>query len=433
MNPVRNPRPRWTFARPCTIAAPMLNALADGSWLTRERVRTFAIFSIVFSVLTLTYLVATSSGTLDRYGRPLGTDFSGVWTAGRMALDGHAAQSWDWSAHYRAQRALHGQAVPFFGWHYPPPFLLVATLLATMPYLVALAAWQATTLGAAAALVRRIIPGGTAMLAALGAPVVFVCLAHGHNGFLTGALLGGGLYLLDRRPFLAGLLLGCLIYKPHFGLLVPPLLLFGRHWRALLGASLSGALLAGLTLAIWGWPVWQAFIDSLPVTRNVVIESGATGWEKIQSPFAMVRMWGGGIEIAYFVQAIATMAAIAMIAWLAIRGQPATRNAAILAAALISTPYVLDYDFVLLGIAIAFLVADGLKRGFLPWEKSLLALAWLSPFFARQLGALALIPLGQATAIIVLVLAARRAVMMDGAGPMPGPSSSRKSAVASVP
>ena len=64
---------------------------------------------------------------------------------------------------------------------------------------------------------------------------------------------------------------------------------------------------------------------------------------------------------------------------------------------------------------IAFLAADGLKRGFLSWEKTLLALAWIAPLFARQLAAATLIPLGQATAIIVLALAARRAALLDGA------------------
>ncbi len=75
----------------------------------------------------------------------------------------------------------------------------------------------------------------------------------------------------------------------------------------------------------------------------------------------------------------------------------------------------LDYDFVLLGIAIAFLAADGLRRGFLSWEKTLLALVWIAPLFARQLAAAALIPLGQASAIVVLVLAVRRAAAYDDA------------------
>lgn len=393
----------------------MWGALADGSWLTRNRVRAVAAMALVAFALALFYLLVTAHGTLDRYGRPLGTDVSNVYAAGRMALEGRAAEAWDWAAHYRAQQALHGDpGVPFYGWHYPPPFLLIAALLALLPYLAALFVWQAATLAAAAATVRAIVPGRTALLAMLGAPVVFICLGHAHNGFLTAALFGGALLILDRRPFVAGLLLGCLIYKPQFALLIPPLLLVCWQWRAIAGALVSAASLTGLTLAIWGWPVWRAFLDSLPLTQSVVIESGATGWEKIQSPFAMVRMWGGGIAPAYLVQAAATLASIGVVLWLARRARPAERNAAALAAALISTPYVLDYDFVLLGVAIAFLAADGLGRGFLSWEKSLLALAWIAPLFARQLAAATLIPLGQATAIIVLVLAARRAAALDG-------------------
>jgi hypothetical protein len=229
-------------------------------------------------------------------------------------------------------------------------------------------------------------------------------------------LLGGGLLILDRRPLAAGLLLGCLVYKPQFALLIPPLLLVGGHWRALLGAALAAALLCGVTLALWGWPVWDAFFHSLPLTRHVIVEAGATGWEKIQSPFAMIRMWGGGIAAAYAVQALATAGSIAVALWLARQGSAATRNAAAMAAAILSTPYVLDYDYVVLGFAAAFLIADGIKRGFLSYEKSLLALVWIAPLVARQLGALALIPLGQATAFIVLWLAVRRAVVLDEAG-----------------
>jgi hypothetical protein len=397
-------------------SGPMWGALADGSWLTRERVRIVAAIALAVFVAAIAYALARAHGTLDAQGRPLGTDYSNVHAAGLMALDGHAVQAWDWGAHHQVQRALHGDPnVPFYGWHYPPPFLLVAGLLALLPYLAALLIWQAATLAGAAVLVRNIVPGRTALLAALGAPVVFICIGHGQNAFLTAALFGGGLLLLDNRPFAAGLLMGCLIYKPQFALLIPPLLLVAWRGRAIAGACVSAAILTGLTLILWGWPVWQAFLDSLPLTQREVVEAGATGWEKIQSPFAMVRMWGGGIAPAYAVQAIATLASIGLVLWLARRARPAERNAAALAAALISTPYVLDYDFVLLGIAIAFLAADGLRRGFLSWEKTLLALAWIAPLFARQLAAATLIPLGQATAIIVLALAARRAGILDGA------------------
>jgi hypothetical protein len=394
----------------------MSSSFAEGSWLTRDRVRMVATLSGSATILILVFLLATGSGHLDRFGRPLGTDFSNVWTAGRMALEGNAAAAWNWNEHYQVQQELHGSdAVPFYGWHYPPPFLLLASLLGLLPYLAALLLWQASSLAGAALVLRHILPHRDTLLVGLGAPVTFVCLSHGHNGFLTAVLLGGGLALLDRRPFAAGILLGCLVYKPQFALMIPPLLIVMRSWRGFAGAALSASALILTTLAIWGGPVWSAFLGSLEITRTVVIESGSTGWHKIQSPFAMARMWGAEIGPAYTVQGMLTVAAIGSALWAARAGSPAPRNAAAIAAALISTPYLLDYDLVPLGLAVAFLAADGLKRGFLSYEKSLLALVWLAPLLARQVAELLLLPVGLLSAIIVLSLALRRAAAFDGA------------------
>lgn len=387
----------------------MIGHLRRGDWLTADRIRAVGTVSLCLTGLSILYLLVTSHGTLDAWGRPLGTDFSNVWTAGQMALDGRAPAAWDWAAHYQVQQAAHGDPhVPFYGWHYPPPFLLLAALLATLPYAAALFVWQATSLWGAAKVYRAILPGKGALLAALGAPVVLICLTHGHNGFLTAALLGGGLLLLDRKPLLAGLLFGCLVYKPQFALVVPLLLVAGGYWRAIAGACASAALLIGATLAIWGWPIWQAFLDSLPLTRQVIIEQGETGWHKIQSPFAAIRMWGGSLPVAYAVQGAATLAAMGAVLWLTRVARPNLRNAAICAAAMLSTPYVLDYDLVVLGFGGAFLVADALERGFLPWEKSLLALVWVTPLVSRTLAEVAFIPLGQASIVILLALAVRR-------------------------
>ncbi len=104
-----------------------MEALANGDWLNRGRVTRIAVIAGLGSLAALIWLFGFSNGTLDPLGRPLGTDFSNVWTAGRMALDGRAAEVWSWPDHFAVQRALHGKPdVDVFGWHYPPPFLLVA-------------------------------------------------------------------------------------------------------------------------------------------------------------------------------------------------------------------------------------------------------------------------------------------------------------------
>lgn len=386
-----------------------MGALRNGTWLDTARTRRIALVCLLVTIASITFLFATANGTLDWLGRPLGTDFSQLWTAGTMVWDGRAAAVWDWPSHFAVQQAFHGsKTVDLFGWHYPPPFLLIAAALATMPYVPALILWQAATLAPLTVMAQRYLKRRDAWLYVLAAPVTLVCLVHGHNGFLTALLLGGGLILLDRKPFLAGLLLGCLVYKPQFALVIPLLLLVTGQWRAILGAAVASLALIGLTLAIWGWPVWQAFLDSLPLTREIIIEQGKTGWEKIMSPFSAVRSWGLAIGPSWVVQAIVTLIAIASTLWLAAKSRPALRNAATAAAVLIATPYVLDYDYVVLMLGVAFLWKDGEEHGWESWEKSLLSLVWIAPLFARALAEATLIPLGLMTALTVLAIAVRR-------------------------
>ena len=367
------------------ILPALRRGLASGDWLDAQRVRAYCWLLLIASTAGLGFLVLTAHGTIDRFGRPLGTDFSDVYAAGWMANHGLAADVWAWPIHYRVQQLLHHDPnVPFYGWHYPPPFLIVAGLLALLPYLAALFVWQATTLVGAAVVATRILPGRMTVLAVIAAPVTFVCLGHGQNAFLTASLLAGGLLLLDRRPLLAGIVLGCLVYKPQFGVLLPFVLLAAGSRRAFLGAAASAIAIIALTLAIWGWPVWQAFLNSLALTQATVIGDGGTGWQKIISAFAAVRAVGLAPPAAYAVQGTVTVltvaAAVAATRW----ATPAVRNAAVCCGALLSTPYAIDYDLVLLGAAIVFLVADALDRGWLQWEKSVLALGYFVPSSAAR-------------------------------------------------
>jgi hypothetical protein len=279
-----------------------------------------------------------------------------------------------------------------------------------MPYLLALALWQGLTLWACVATVIRICPGRYTILLALAAPVTGICLMHGHNGFLTGTLLGLGLLLLDRRPLLAGLLLGALVYKPQFALLIGPLLLVTGNWRALGGALLSAGGLIALTLLLWGWPVWGAFLTSLDLTRHVVIEAGSTGFYKIVSPFAALRMWRAPLEIAYGGQMVATVGAICAAMWAARFARPFLRNAAVAAATVISTPYVIDYDLVVVGVGLAFFAADARERGWLRWEKTALAMIWFAPLLGRAVAFFTLFPLDLMSAVLLLGLVLRRAL-----------------------
>ena len=88
--------------------------------------------------------VALSDGLVDRNGKPIGTDFSSFYAAGSLALEGKAAYAYDMAAHYIREQRLFGADTPYYGWLYPPNFLLVAAPLALLAYPDAL--WQGVTL-----------------------------------------------------------------------------------------------------------------------------------------------------------------------------------------------------------------------------------------------------------------------------------------------
>ena len=401
-----------------------MDTLRTGEWLTNARARAIAGAMVAVTAASLLYILLTATGTVDAWGRPIGTDFSNVWTAGWMADHGRAAAAWDWPSHHRVQQALHGRAdIPFYGWPYPPPFLLVAALLALLPYTAALAVWQAGTLAAAVAVAKRIAPGRDTPLLALGFPAVFVCLGHGQNGFLTAALLGGGLLALERRPVLAGMLIGCLCYKPQFAPVLPVLLLVGGHGRAFVAAGATVLALVAVTLAVWGWPVWEAFLQSLQLTRSTVVEGADTGAHKIVSAFAAVRLNGGGVPAAYAAQGVVSAAAVLGVV-LARRAPMRVQAAGACAAALLATPYAFDYDTVALGVGIAFLAAEAGATGWRPREKTALAFAYVAPLFARSVAEASGLPLGLLAIAAVWALAMRRALT---------PSPCRRSRAASAP
>ena len=412
-----------------------LDLMRTGAWLTRGRMRLWAGAILLVSAVAIAYVVATRSGINDYQGRPIGTDFSNVYAAGTYVLEGRADAPFAAPEQHAREQQIFGAATPFYGWHYPPFFLFVAALLATMPYLLALAVWQATTLALYLLATRAVLRGGGAVPApaqphggtlacdplwlvlALAYPAVLVNLGHGHNGFLTAALFAGALVLLDHRPLVAGVLFGLLAYKPQFGLLIPLALVATGRWRTVLAAGATVALLVAVTTLTFGLPVWHAFAAGSRFTREVVLEQGDTGWQKIQSVFAWVRMWGGPVVLAYAVQGLVTVAVAAATIWLwRSPASHALKAAGLLVGAILATPYSLDYDMMVLAPAIAFAAADGIAEGFGPYEKTALALLWLVPLIARGIAQAALVPLGVIAMATVFALILRRAA----AGPRPG-------------
>jgi len=343
----------------------------------------------------------------DENGLGIPTDFVNVWSAGRLVLDGHPALAYDWGTQKEVQVAVLGQSYPGnFAWHYPPPFLFVASVLAHFPYGMAFVGWAAVSFLPYLAVMRAIVGRSFGFLLAAAFPVVFTNTLVGQNGFLTAALIGGTLVAMPRWPVLSGICLGLLSYKPQYGLLFPLVLIAASQWRVFFTAGVVATLLAAISWLAFGTESWQAFFHWLPMFNQAFLVEGRAPWFKLQSIFGLTRYFGGPESLAWTLQWIlsATVAVVLTLVWRSHNIRHELKAAGLAAGTLLVTPYLFLYDEMVLAIAVAFLVRVGLDEGFERHELPALGLvAVLLAMFS-----LLATPTGFAATLVVTALIAYR-------------------------
>jgi hypothetical protein len=367
--------------------------------------------------IAILWVVISPKG-VDPTGKPLGTDFISFWTAGRLALQS-GPSAYDGALHGAAQQAAFpGIDVGYTPFPYPPTFLLVCLLLGLLPYFPALVAWMGIT-GLAYWRVVRAWAAGVfpSTLAALAFPAVLINLAHGQTAFLTAALFGAGALALPRRPFVAGLFLGLLTFKPHIGILIPIALLAARQWRAILGAVTGALALNAAALLVFGLPTWADFLKGT-VFFGRMLQSDLLDPGKLQSVFGAMRVWGASPSLAITVHAVVALAAAAVVAVVAYRSP---RNPALgpvlISATLIATPYILDYDLTLLAFPMAWVLGQAIRTGFLRGEKLTLFAAYVLPLVSRILAMKLSVPIAPLVLIALLIVSVRRALWFENIAP----------------
>lgn len=336
------------------------------------------------------------------------TDFINVWSAGRLVLDGHPAWAYDWDIQKKIQVAVLGQSYPGnFAWHYPPPFLFVAALLAKLPYAVAFAGWACVSAVPYLVAMRAIVDRPFGLLLALSFPVVFTNILVGQNGFLTASLIGGMLVLLPTRPILAGICLGLLSYKPQYGLLFPLVLIAAAQLRAFVSAGVTTVALAAVSFLAFGFESWQAFFKWMPMFSQAFLVEGRAPWGKMQSVFALARYFDSSETLAWTLQWILVAIVALSLVWLwRSRARYEWKAAALAIGALLATPYLFLYDVIVLAIAIGFIVRVGLAEGFQRHELPLLGAAFALIIAYQFLGA----PTGLGATLLVTAVVVGRII-----------------------
>jgi Glycosyltransferase family 87 len=368
-----------------------------------RRIRFYGLGVAVAYALSLVWRLVHGQWVILPDGRLRCVDFGWMWLSGRFAVSGNSPQIFDYSTFSAAQIALFGHDnCPFITpYVYPPIYLFMTYFLGFMPYFTAFGAWVLATLFLYGTAVYTIIPRRAAVIAAMCPFFVAVNADFGHNGFITAASVGFSLAFLERRPWLSGILLGLLSYKPHIGVLFPLALLASRNWRALASATVATVILGiGATLA-FGSESWASFFHTL-VDRQSTLSPDPAVPLALHSVFGLLRWletsgpvpWGGQLIVA---------AMVALTVWIVwAKPIPFSLKAALLCiGSAIVSPYILFYDLCILTLAVAFLVRDGMSRGFLPGERTVILICFAALFLVQ-------VPIGPVVCAALFFLALRR-------------------------
>lgn len=239
----------------------MTVALSTQSWLTARRLRAHAIILAACLWSFYAWNLATP-GLRDRSGNLKGTDFLHFYTLGSLAAAQRDADLYD----INAQAELAAQRVPQAAGLrylplYPPQVSIFFVPLSYLPYGWALTVWwafSAVIYGICCFAVWRTCSnlrddGGTVFVAALAYPAFFHLIAWGQTSALALACFTGVFFLLRaKQNFAAGLVMGCLIFKPQLGLAAALVFALTGAWSTVLGAALSAVAQLAVGVAYYG-------------------------------------------------------------------------------------------------------------------------------------------------------------------------------------
>jgi alpha-1,2-mannosyltransferase len=321
----------------------------------------------------------------DPVGYLVGRDFVNTWMSARAALAGDLAPWFDPAAYNMALRQMFGPDYGYHIWSYPPHLLLFTWPLGLLGYPAAYIVWSVVGLAAYLLVVAdgRRDPLTLALLVL--APAVIVNVAFGQIGFVTAALMIGGLINIDRRPILSGILFGVLTVKPHFGLMLPIMLILTGRWRVIIAAALTCAALAVLTTAWFGVEVWAAYVR-LVIPAQHQFTTAVTGFfmPMMPSVFMNARLFGLTAQTASLIQGVFTVMAIGAVIWTYWRPRdPGLSAALLITATFVALPHCFNYDMVMFAWPLLLLYErrdnEGVDYGYM------LAI-WMLPVIGSLLG-----------------------------------------------
>ena len=368
-----------------------------------------AAVAVLFGLYSWALVAATGSGHDGVIGprfNALGADWVIFQAAARAFFTGDLGhiydQAWITQSTNSQFAAWLSSPLPFPLFPYPPVFLLLV-----LPFAKLSAGWsllfsQSAQFAVLAWALRKFAPDKSYLFFLIGAflaPAAANNVLAGSNAVLVTALIVGGIALLKDAPFLAGALLGVVIFKPHFFPLLPLALIASNQGRALTGMAAGSAALILLSMALFGPGLWLDWANVYLHPQQVAGMNGTDwghSWD--ESVSTCVSLLGAPRWLANAAQALAALAAIFAV-WRAFRLRHPGRLAILLCATLLASPHVSNYDLLLLAVA-GLVYLRTLPESSRPLVVMLPLAAWIAPIFNPP----KVMPLGLVTPLLLLGL-----------------------------
>jgi alpha-1,2-mannosyltransferase len=366
-----------------------------------------ALAALAFGLYGWALVVATGSGHDGVIGprfNALGADWVIFLAAARAFFTGDLGHVYNQAWITTSTNSQFGHwlsaPLPFPLFPYPPVFLLLVLPFALLPVVWSLFLSQLLQFAALALALRRL--GGSYLFFLVGvllAPAASNNVLAGSNSVLVAALIVGGVTLLETRPLLAGALLGVVIFKPQFFVLLPFVLVAARQTRALAGAIGCAVIFTLLSVVMFGPALWLDWIN-VYLHPQALVGVNATEWGHRwdDSVSTCASLLGAPPGLALAAQVLAGMAAL-WVSWRVFRDRHPQRLAILLCAVLLPSPHVSNYDLILPAIA-ALLLVRAMPESSRPLVLVLPLAAWIAPLYNPP----RVMPAGLVTPLVLLGL-----------------------------
>lgn len=268
---------------------------------------------------------------LDLYqrGQPLGIDLAPVWAAATIPHDAYNVQ-----AITSIQSHVFGIGLVPRPFAYPPTTLILLLPLGSLSF------WYtyAVFVGACSALFVLALRSSSVSLWAFAFPPVVILLHVGQVTLLAGSLLL--LALASSNWKFRGVLFAIAVaLKPQLTIFLPVLLILLRDWRSAALAFVLLCLMIAGSIGAFGLSFWEQWGQSLRDLMEVVEASPKLADRQITGswlflPCSLIVVWAGR------------------------KADAATQLAVVVGAALLISPYAMNYE-------LALLVPSVARKGFL--------------------------------------------------------------------